>query len=221
MLYPEFLRRFGASVRTKNILQPGEEKNPKKTARNARPHALPEKSEAPREFIRLDPWEAEYLFIQAARAREGIVETGRFHGGSTFVMACANADAPIHSIDLAPQDDAQLLSVLKQFDVGSNVDLIVGDSRKTRYDQIGAFDFLFIDGDHSYEGCFDDLNNWFPLLSPGGHVVLHDSYHGQPVMDAVADFCAQNDVYVVVPAYRTSNHWWHHAGSMAHFIKRR
>ncbi|WP_425410243.1 class I SAM-dependent methyltransferase [Hyphococcus sp.] len=219
MQYREFLKRFGASVRTKNILQP-EEADPKKIARNARPHALPKKTEAPREFIRLDPWEAEYLFIFAASARKGIVETGRFHGGSTFVMACANDSAPIHSIDLAPQDDARLLDVMNNAGVGENVHLIVGDSRKTRYDQIGAFDFLFIDGDHSYEGCTDDLNNWFPLLAPGGHVLLHDSYYGQPVMEAVGDFCARNGVDVIIPAYRTSRHWWHHAGSMAHFVKR-
>jgi hypothetical protein len=35
-------------------------------------------------------------------------------------------------------------------------------------------DFLFIDGDHTYEGVLADLNNWTPFIKQGGVVVLHD-----------------------------------------------
>lgn len=218
MTYQEFLERFGRSVRTKNIIQPGEA-DPKKLQENKRPHALPDTSKIPLEFIRLDPWEAEYLFIIAQRAHEGIVETGRFFGGSTFVMACANPDVPIHSIDIRPKNDERLRRILDRHKIGSNINLLVGDSTKREYPGIGKFDVLFVDGDHSYEGCMKDIQTWYPLLSPGGHVVLHDSYYGQPVMDAVADFCASEAVDVVIPAYRSHAHWWHPAGSMAHFRK--
>lgn len=219
MKYDEFLNRFGASVRTKNILQPGEEVGPKHRT-NRRPHVLPPHSEIERDLIRLDPWEAEYLFRLAERARQGIVETGRLRGGSTFVLACANGAVPIWSIDIAPADDDALRSRFAATGVGERVELLVGDSGRGRFEQIGAFDFLFVDGDHSYEGCSNDLRAWFSQLTPGGHVLVHDSYPGQPVMDAVADFCREHDVDVVVPAWRTSDHWWHHAGSMAHFVKR-
>jgi predicted O-methyltransferase YrrM len=218
MNYQTFVRHFGASVRTKNIVQPGEDAAANHKV-NKRAYTLPPSSEIDREFIRLDPWEAEYLFILAERSKEGIVETGRFHGGSTFTMACANPVAPIWSIDIAPQNDEKLTSVFKAQSVGNNVSLIVGDSQHSRYDQIGRFDLLFIDGDHSYEGCTADLENWFPLLSPGGHVVLHDSYYGQPVMDAVSDFFLTVPNSPMIPAFRGSQHWRHHAGSMAHFIK--
>ena len=219
MKYQAFLDRFGASVRTKNILQPGEDA-PAKALRNMRPHRLPAQSEIAPEFIRLDPWEAEYLFAVAARARQGIVETGRFHGGSSFVMACANDAVPIWSIDIDPQDDDGLRRVLEGAGVGGNVELIVGDSQRTRYDRIGDFDVLFVDGDHSYDGCMADLENWYPLLSAGGHVVIHDCYDGQPSMDATFDFFARHDATAVVPAFRGPHHWWHPAGSMGHYVKR-
>lgn len=36
-------------------------------------------------------------------------------------------------------------------------------------------DFIFIDGDHSYEGLQADWTSWSPNVAPGGIVALHDS----------------------------------------------
>jgi predicted O-methyltransferase YrrM len=36
-------------------------------------------------------------------------------------------------------------------------------------------DFVFIDGDHSYDGLMGDWEAWSGLVSPGGIVALHDS----------------------------------------------
>ncbi len=49
-------------------------------------------------------------------------------------------------------------------------------------------DFLWIDGDHSYEGCYADLSNWFPFVKKGGWVGLHDYRHPCGVKDAVAKY---------------------------------
>jgi predicted O-methyltransferase YrrM len=35
-------------------------------------------------------------------------------------------------------------------------------------------DFLFVDGDHSYGGCCQDVGSWLPKLRSGGSLVLHD-----------------------------------------------
>lgn len=35
-------------------------------------------------------------------------------------------------------------------------------------------DFLFIDGDHSYEGVKLDVDDWFPKLNNGAIVIFHD-----------------------------------------------
>jgi predicted O-methyltransferase YrrM len=37
------------------------------------------------------------------------------------------------------------------------------------------FDFVFIDGDHSYEGLREDWLGWSGLVAPSGIVCLHDS----------------------------------------------
>lgn len=56
---------------------------------------------------------------------------------------------------------------------------IVGDSKtigKTfpeRYPHFRA-DLIFIDGDHTYEGCAGDILAWLPLLKPGGYLAIHD-----------------------------------------------
>ena len=39
-----------------------------------------------------------------------------------------------------------------------------------------SIDFLFIDGDHSYEGVKNDFEMYKPLVSKGGIIVLDDIY---------------------------------------------
>ena len=36
------------------------------------------------------------------------------------------------------------------------------------------FNIIFIDADHSYDGCYADLQAWYPLLSEGGIICGHD-----------------------------------------------
>jgi predicted O-methyltransferase YrrM len=47
-------------------------------------------------------------------------------------------------------------------------------------------DFVFIDGDHSYQGLKDDWESWSPLVAGGGIVALHDSRStpSRPIDDA-------------------------------------
>jgi len=218
--YDEFFERFGGSARTKNLKRIRDEAGD--AARRLRYRPLPNQSGLPADFIRLDPWEMEYLFTVASRARRGIVETGRFNGGSCFLLACAAPDVPIHSIDCAPQDDELLQRLFQWQGVGRNVELIVGDSQKTKYPQIGAIDILFIDGDHSYDGCLNDIVNWYDHLVPNGHLIFHDSYLGEwGVQDAIADFMdGHPELQVVQSPFIGTHYWLYPNGSMAHLIKR-
>lgn len=45
----------------------------------------------------------------------------------------------------------------------------------SRFDKLGGIDLLFIDGDHSYDGCRADWDGFSPLVNPGGVVVIHDT----------------------------------------------
>jgi predicted O-methyltransferase YrrM len=232
MDYRTFHERFGGSFRTKHLAPPdwgqwiarrlrkGGRKRVRGRVRNRVPWALPTHSGLPHEFIRLDPWEAEYLFMVASLAEAGIVEIGRYRGGSSFLLACANERRPIYSIDRDPQDDALVQRLLDEHQVGRNLTLIVGDSQDTDYPAIPDVDLLFVDGDHSYEGCTRDLERWYPRVLHGGHVVLHDCYFGSDVQAAVIDFTRNRDVHHVCWPYAIASHWRAPQGSLAHFVKR-
>lgn len=38
----------------------------------------------------------------------------------------------------------------------------------------GYFDLVFIDADHSYEGCMRDIKDWLPKVKEGGTISGHD-----------------------------------------------
>lgn len=49
-------------------------------------------------------------------------------------------------------------------------------------------DWVYIDGDHSYNGCFQDLKNSLKIINKGG-MILGDDYTNKPgVKQAVQDF---------------------------------
>ena len=228
--YKKFLLNYGASYRTKNLPPRFYWLNPllnalgrgPKVPSSYRKFPLPRTSKLPREFIRLCPWEGAYLFSVARRARLGIVEIGRFNGGSTFLLAYAAPDVPIYSIDCAPINDERLSQLFKENGVGDNVNLIVGDSQKGKFPSVGSYDFLFIDGDHSYEGCSADIANWYPRLARNGHMLFHDSWLGAPgVQDAIADFIdVHPEADVLVNPFMGRAYYENPHGSLAHLLKR-
>lgn len=49
-----------------------------------------------------------------------------------------------------------------------------------------SLDFVFIDADHTYEGCRQDIEAWFPKVKTGGLIAGHDYNDGWPgVLKAV------------------------------------
>jgi len=54
-----------------------------------------------------------------------------------------------------------------------------------------SLDFVYIDGDHSYEGCRRDILAWAPKVRVGGVLAGHDYYNQPPfeVRKAVAVTC--------------------------------
>jgi len=46
------------------------------------------------------------------------------------------------------------------------------------------FDFVFVDGDHTYKGLRQDWEAWAPLVASGGVIALHDSLLPEGHVDA-------------------------------------
>ena len=59
-------------------------------------------------------------------------------------------------------------------------------------------DFVFIDADHSYEGCLTNLREWYPKVRNGGLFSGHDYRHTRfrGVSKAVDEFAAANGLTV-------------------------
>lgn len=60
----------------------------------------------------------------------------------------------------------------------------------------GSLDWVYVDGNHSYEFVIEDLRLWFPKLRPGGHV-CGDDFMENPklqwgVVRAVEEFVASH-----------------------------
>jgi hypothetical protein len=51
---------------------------------------------------------------------------------------------------------------------------IRGESKEVASRWKRKIDLLFIDGDHTTRGVFEDLEAWYPKLRPGGLLVGHD-----------------------------------------------
>ena len=59
------------------------------------------------------------------------------------------------------------------------------------------FDFVYLDGDHSYEGVKKDLDSWYPKLKKFG-VMCGDDYGNMhlPVIEAVSEFVYEHKLLV-------------------------
>jgi hypothetical protein len=66
---------------------------------------------------------------------------------------------------------------------GDRVTQIRLDSVEAAQEISEPLDFVYIDGDHSYEGIRADLEAWFPLIREGGIIAGHD--YGQPAFPGV------------------------------------
>lgn len=58
-----------------------------------------------------------------------------------------------------------------------------------------SLDFVFIDGDHSYEGVYNDIKAWMPKLKIGGIIAGHDYKWGNVDYGIEAVTKAVNDAF--------------------------
>lgn len=98
-----------------------------------------------------------------------ILEIGCDCGNSTtaFLLSAASL---VTSIDLNPVCESN-------FPDSTRWQFVLGDSRdpKVFYKVCNQrYDVLYIDGDHSYEGAWEDLRDYSELVLNGGLILMHD-----------------------------------------------
>lgn len=148
-------------------------------------------------------------------APNNILEIGCYTGISTIWLAAGleqvGSKATVHSVDLfsdpimplAPSrrayldnplgyaqqsvDSAQLSHRVKFHKMNS---IEMGE----KFEEIlkEPVDFLFIDGDHTITGCLNDFRLFYPHVSVGGYIVLHDIY---------PEFCGCNGPRFVIDTF--------------------
>jgi len=69
------------------------------------------------------------------------------------------------------------------------------DSTVAKYNKL--VNVIFIDGDHTYEGCKADIDNWYPQMAKKGVMLFHDADATSPgVVRAVEEFAKKHKLEV-------------------------
>ena len=71
------------------------------------------------------------------------------------------------------------------------------------------FDFIFVDGDHSYEATLADCEAYYPLLKKGGLFCGHDYSSIDAVYRAVNDFRDKNKITSPINLSTNSTFFWY------------
>ncbi|HCC84803.1 MAG TPA: hypothetical protein DEP87_03920 [Candidatus Pacebacteria bacterium] len=76
----------------------------------------------------------------------------------------------------------QGMAIFEKFGLGKFITLFVTTTKKfaTLYPNL-AFDYIYVDGDHSYKGATFDYKTFWPRLSQGGLMVFHDISIKEPM----------------------------------------
>jgi len=109
------------------------------------------------------------------------VEIGSFAGSSLFLtcQALKRITPQLQGFAVEPGGHPQLYEVLKHFQ-GDVTHLqmfsyqAIPQLESVCESSNQLFTFIFVDGDHTYEGVRRDIIDYFPLLAPGGIMMFHD-----------------------------------------------
>jgi predicted O-methyltransferase YrrM len=127
------------------------------------------------------------------RRPEKTLETGLAWGGSAIHILCALRDS--NSINKHEAIDPYAISMwegvalkeIEKYELSSLFELIEDRSDivlPSKFSKKEKYDFIFIDGDHSFDGSFVDAYYASKLLNIGGVMVFDDS-QSKPISKAI------------------------------------
>ena len=139
------------------------------------------------------------LFLREIKAREPkrILEIGAFYGGTLWQWTRLKPQVLV-SIDYPVAEASSHHAAVWESralwagwpDKGTTFLDLIGLSSdpaiRDAAEQQGPYDFMFIDGDHSYEGVKQDFVSYLPLLTDDGCMAFHDTVRHEPGVIAFA-----------------------------------
>lgn len=130
----------------------------------------------------MDLHEALRAAIKLLKKVDSYLEIGVDGGGSLNTVLCEGIPSRIVLCDIwnpeyCDHGDAKphVIEILAYF--GAEALFLDGDSKDTVPVLQEPFDLVTVDGDHSPEGAYADLMNAWPLVRPGGILVMDDIHH--------------------------------------------
>ena len=152
-------------------------------------------------------------------------EIGVAYGGNSFNLLNKFTNLNLYSIDpYVKYSEEDKMSDNVEGQNGDELYSIVSDILKENFKERSVFirgtssylteipdeffDFIFIDGDHSYEGALKDINNSFSKIKKTG-ILIGDDYGvfehlNFQVRKAVDEFCLNNNYQL----NRDEHIWW-------------
>lgn len=137
------------------------------------------------------------MLLEAARGARRVVEIGVYEGASAVALCEAlEPNAELHLIDpfgrhadalpggWGASEWATRRAVARagrrRGEEAPAVHWHVARSHDVAGGWSAQVDLVFIDGDHSEEGCERDWRDWHAFVAPGGRVVFHDARADMP-----------------------------------------
>jgi predicted O-methyltransferase YrrM len=118
------------------------------------------------------------LRLLSLRRPKSVLEVGTGRGGTFYLFArMADPAAKLVTVDIRLQAAEMIASFGRHRQQVTAI-----EARSTAQETIrrvkdffpAGLDFLFLDGDHSYDGVSTDFQTYRPLVRPGGLIALHD-----------------------------------------------
>lgn len=117
-------------------------------------------------------------FIQAIPKNGVYLEVGVDKGKSLYIARqVAKKSVKVYGVDLVANPKVNGTIFMQR------------DSKTVPKGWRTKIDVLFIDGDHTYEGCKADIEAWEPFVRDGGVIYFHDADEGGPgVLQAITEY---------------------------------
>lgn len=148
--------------------------------------------------------QVDLLYVSAlaqVRGARNIFEFGTYQGRTTYFLTFASPDARVTTLNLPPDRDpgvAKFLGIMfKGSDRETRITQLFCDSREfDPQPYAGQMDYIFIDGDHSYDLVKNDTEKALAMLKPGGMMVWHDYAAKSPgVVRYIREFAETRPVF--------------------------